>query len=942
MAARPTWQTEELDEEWIDEDDEQEDQHDAPAATSSRDAHTTSDLSFTQPLGSFVSNEDANNSHESRVSAGSAGTIVIHESQLEDEAPLLPQTPLRGKNIMSNDLFSPMALEKMFEPPSPPSIVPPSTLPRTSAPAVPSRLSQMYIPSETDSTVDSDGFTNGHTSEHSLGMDEAAEGEGENKYQFTFAAPRTGSSSHTSNLRPNAQSTPLPPHTPMQAPGDMLQPPLTDPRLRLFQFQYDTFTREHLSAMVDSIAVNTPSGGSGTAGSKDTTPAASSLASEHSISRLRSAKRLKLSPASDFSEDGDGAAVIIRPQNRRDYVGESQSLMDKIRQARDFSTISTQGVTATPASVRQSEREEEGQGKDRTWDISVMLHVECIFTLGSLEEMSFLAVPASRVPSEGSSAWTTTSSKNAGYSSLAIREQAANLMNQIRTDVKSHKRLFSVDSDGSMVRNDSRSYQNAAQPEQGLHEETITEGDTEIIDVEDVEPEPARRHSSSQRPTIPALAVSSRHDGPDDSAQDLANGLARVSLTGASAAAALAQFPAPPAFPSGPAAPVGTNGRPAYLSPHAGTPNYPSGSLNGGRKEDLTRFVSSSTASGGTITSGSAASFVKHQGPKHITHITPDDLPPLPDRVGKMVLDRRTMTWVKATSVRVEGPPPTGTMKTDGSNESEDPFRDFESLRDDEAGADESADVEQDVVDDGRVDMSLDEHRVPIAEDSEPEDAEEAELISFSFDASADPVTVNGMDSTVDSQDESDDDQDTVTSGNYASINLVDDSLMDTNDSPHTGVQQVQQEPALQDTPPHMLAPSPDALTTPQPASRASAAPAPTPTIRSALKSTSVTPVSALKNPSRGRLQTPANKLGHRRSVSFSDGKREGPIAGIGRDMPTPDGSLDSDSDAPSAGLVSGPSTALVPSARSKRIADMLEDLEDTCEWYLHDPPRLL
>ena len=152
----------------------------------------------------------------------------------------------------------------------------------------------------------------------------------------------------------------------MREPTALLHPPLTDPRLRLFQFQYDTFTREHLSAMVDSIAVNTPSGGSGTGGSKDTTPAgSSSQVTDHSMSRLRSAKRLKLSPASDFSEEGDGAAVIIRPQSRKDYVGESQSLMEKIRQARDFSTISTQGVPQTPATAQGGRSPESVERNDR-------------------------------------------------------------------------------------------------------------------------------------------------------------------------------------------------------------------------------------------------------------------------------------------------------------------------------------------------------------------------------------------------------------------------------------------------------------------------------------------------------------------------------------------------------------------------------------------------
>ena len=110
--------------------------------------------------------------------------------------------------------------------------------------------------------------------------------------------------------------------------------------------------------MVDSIAVNTPSAGSGAAGSKKTSPNTSSP--DRSASRLRSAKRLKLSPASDFSAYGDGDAVIMRPQSHRDYVGESKSLMEKIRQARDFSTISTRGASQqTPANGRREQTPED-------------------------------------------------------------------------------------------------------------------------------------------------------------------------------------------------------------------------------------------------------------------------------------------------------------------------------------------------------------------------------------------------------------------------------------------------------------------------------------------------------------------------------------------------------------------------------------------------------
>jgi hypothetical protein len=100
--------------------------------------------------------------------------------------------------------------------------------------------------------------------------------------------------------------------------------------------------------MVDSIAVNTPSAGS------NATPTLSahinshiishiSEAEDESMSRMRSSKRIKLSPATDYA-DGEPPLTPVppeRPNSRRDYVGESRNLMEQIRQARDFSTIST-------------------------------------------------------------------------------------------------------------------------------------------------------------------------------------------------------------------------------------------------------------------------------------------------------------------------------------------------------------------------------------------------------------------------------------------------------------------------------------------------------------------------------------------------------------------------------------------------------------------------
>lgn len=353
QPQRPAWQTEELEDEWIDLDDPEDE--DEPATTTPPNALDRSDVSFTEPIGSLIASSDSRDDSQEAHSGDSAGTFIVREDVPAE--PLLPQTP--GKKMLGKDFFSPLALEKMFEPPSPPK---PSTssAPHTAAPVIPSRLSQMYIPGD-ESSIDTNPFDNhdgGFSSlverteleqrqeEETGSSAEESRDEEDQKYQFTFAAPQHPSFNYAANLFPNAQSTPGPARAPSRTVGG-LAPPLTDPRLRLFQFQYDTFTREHLSAMVDSIAVNTPSGGSGTTLSKEATPASTS--SNTSISRLRSAKRIKLSPASDFSDGGDGAALIMRPNSRRDYVGESKSLMEKIRQARDYSTISTQGLS-TPGS----------------------------------------------------------------------------------------------------------------------------------------------------------------------------------------------------------------------------------------------------------------------------------------------------------------------------------------------------------------------------------------------------------------------------------------------------------------------------------------------------------------------------------------------------------------------------------------------------------------
>lgn len=296
--------------------------------------------------------------------------------------PVLPQTPGNKKKVIK-DFFSPLPLETMFEPPSPP---PPLVRPTSSqshlhanAPKVPSRLAISHTPAS-----EGNSFATAEDTSH-LQPYLPAERKPSLDGRFTFAISRhTPVSSHTPGAPPQAQSTP----GPISVHRSTIHPPsMPDPRLRLFQFQYDTFTRDHLSAIVDSIAVNSPSSGSGSAGE-------SPAAREGAVtSRPRVAKRIRLSSERELDRDDEGiGAAISRPRvpevkvvdevvpaqshatqtnatsrpkaadgvgtdarvSRprvlgKDYVGESQSLMDKIKQARDFSTISTNASGQTPA-----------------------------------------------------------------------------------------------------------------------------------------------------------------------------------------------------------------------------------------------------------------------------------------------------------------------------------------------------------------------------------------------------------------------------------------------------------------------------------------------------------------------------------------------------------------------------------------------------------------
>ena len=494
----------------------------------------------------------------------------------------------------------------------------------------------------------------------------------------------------------------------------------------------------------------------------------------------------------------------------------------------------------------------------------------------------------------------STVSRLEKYSSLAYRKQAADLMAQIKSDMKGSKRRFSGDVDNTENRkgqdkeNDGleprerRAYHRAtsstpaAATRTSRHSHTYSQNHTQAT---------AGKQGSSTRKGRLSIA--------DEVDRELAEEMGDMSIVGQPVAVPVTTTVNATAHsttriprsrsPAGACAdPTQGRGQQAeLLAP-------PFNSVRQGANDDLNRFVSSSTAtSGTTLTAGSAGSFVKHAGPGHVVgngnirRIAPEDVQGmLGERVGKMVFDKVMMKWVKAVSVKMVG----GTVgdaegeeerteNTRASTESEDVFRDIESLKED---GDESQ------VQEGEMSRITETDREQ--EETEGDDEEEMELTSFSFDSPSAGVVhvMTGVeDMTTDSEDE--DDLGVVTETDR---HEYDQDIGDGFDSDE------ELPEALR----------PPTFSTP----RAPQTPLPTWDV---IKSKSNTPVSALKN-GKHHNRTPGNR-GHRRSVSFSDGKRDGPIRGMGRNA---------GANGRECAQVGDP--MFVPSVRSKRIADMMEDLE--------------
>ncbi|KZV93648.1 L domain-like protein [Exidia glandulosa HHB12029] len=883
----PGWLDDELADEWVDQPpaDDNYDDHGAPEA-----ALNTSLAVVGVPHGGSVR----------ATSGSSAGTVVVREDMPVQPILALAKTPGRPGKV--KDFFSPLPLQSMFEPPTPPDAygTPAATLPGMGSRFSTSPLEQVDEVSERevserdfegDLTVsetndfhsyqphDHVAYESDATEEDDIPHpDEILETDIPNLAGFDGRKP-SRAFQFTFNVPVDSESTPA-------RPSPSPAAPLTDPRLRLFQFQYDTYTREHLSAMVDSIA--------GAGGTTGTHP--------------RSTKRIRLSPESES------------PRKPRDYLRDSKSLMAQIKEARSFTMNTHDSPAAQPLSPPREDDEEEEPDMDQ---LAAEANIERqVHTDGQINE----------------------NGKRSTYSSLAYRKQADALMARIKSDMHK-KRLISA---ATVVSNGGNTTVTAPNsPEK----RTPILSKRNSIHVEDKENDPQPTLTLTRtRPKPSPRKLLRRLSAADEVDRELA--LQNLSLidhfpqqqivvanVGTPAVVVQAFSPKPfiPHMPSVPNSPA-PRAAPGLLHPTGSARNL----------DDLNRFVSSSTAASSAATS--TGSCIKHAGPPTMTRIAPSDLPPLPERVGAMVFDKASNRWVKNVPV-----------DDDDGDHSEDPFRDIESLHSSRTGEDE--DVMEDELATERYDVQNTDRTGPRFVDVES-GSSFTDDEDLGDDDMAPVQVMTGVDT--------DTDLDTTLEWDIA------ESIT------HPATETLQRRPSPFDTrspmpsraPPSFIGvgpsraraaaaapapgssrwiesanPGPSRGFIPAPPAPAPATlPAPTPSPIPApvqqvaptpIRGSNVTPVvprSVLKSTPVAGIQTPLGSgvRTHRRSVSFSDGRKDGKIRGLLSDESNTTSSTEGDKDNDNIDVAEGGRSM---SMRSKRILDKFEALEDPT-WEIDTPSK--
>ncbi|WVR05863.1 hypothetical protein IAU60_002889 [Kwoniella sp. DSM 27419] len=483
-------------------------------------------------------------------------------------------------------------------------------------------------------------------------------------YPFTFSAPRQASSGSVQRVDSEERSifdpelagpAEGPSHSTLHVRGKSMPSEPTsqpvrgasrqssNPALRLFRSTYDTYTREHLSALVDSIAIEpspspptshgarnahawSPAEGpiSPSASGSRSTPSGSSISSD-----ARSSKRLRLSPPSPPKR--------VIGQGLRDWGAQGRAMMDRIR-GRDAGEESTTSASKSQATA--------STGRD-DYDESPSIDYADIPPTPPLAG----SPAAIRQPERG------THRSNPSTTSSGYLRAAEDIMARIKQR-KVSESASGVDSspngmDGRRVLSESdenRMWDDEAEryTQSKAHTSAKEASPRRMLRRLSASEEIKRVHEGDSGDSDEQLSTPSRYSHRQ--------GLQERRPTRAAGAV--------------------MNGAPFAPSPAFAT-------------DDLDRFVSSSTHATSHATSTTmSTSFVKHRGPRAaagtpgsaMRMIRPDDVHGVvPDRIGKMRFDRAAMRWVREGLGAVDE---AGESKAGGSEESVDVFAEMESSPD--------------------------------------------------------------------------------------------------------------------------------------------------------------------------------------------------------------------------------------------------------------------
>ncbi|KAG8733161.1 hypothetical protein FRC11_008304 [Ceratobasidium sp. 423] len=744
-------------------------------------------------------------------------------------------------------------------------------------------------------------------------------------YRFTFSVPRNDGADPAIQNREKAQARNFKEErrrereaertdsrSSSRASSHMDEPPLRDgyrtpspgmlanrdPRLKLFQFQYDTFTRDHLSALVDSIAV-------GSVGSSPSVQQVNTMEFRGDDPRalstpsdaVRYAKKIKLTPPEDFSDwdgersgeeqmDGergdDGVEELYQPlPGGNNYADAARNLMLAMRDAR-----STDGESAV-STVQQSTEDEEAEmdldeelkassgssGNDyrrRGADLMAQLREELsddedgsvrdgsIMTRGdgSTNGSSLIIrSPGTLQPQRPNHDALSPSDlvlNQDSQSSLGRRSQTSSLRSRDPVaQLTSSMRAVDLGEKAGSIKSSPRQLLRKLSAADEVSREVVREGglvQPPRIAVVEASPEPPRARERLMTRGRSASDLSTR-------IQPL-----HVSVTGSRP---LAQ---------------------SYMEPQR---------TISPTRQDMNRFVSSSsTTHTQASTARSASSYVKHPGPPvpGVRHLAPSDLPAeaLPERVGRMVYDRAAMRW---------------RQEADGNiSESEDPFRDFDSFASTVEGQEDEGEGSEpmDEVNEHELEMEHDsasDSNVTLNDPAKASTGQKAVQSTITYDSDVSTeLNVVDVSPTASSTNLGGDDLKLYEPSPEAAPAELDDH--DTHEQEIHG-----EEPTnIEIIPARPLGP-----------------------LRPALKSATSTPAASAGSSRRSTLDsTPMANAQSRRSVSFSDGRMSGKIRGlsirdIANDTPNEITSL----------TLTPPESEPAPSSRMQRIGNLLDALED-------------